>query len=237
MARSPVRGSKIKPAASTAVAPKPASIETKPKPAPVPDAPLPDTKPPIAAKPAAVAPVPLQSEAVQTPKAAPIAQPQPATIEKVVESKQETPRMATNFTAATDAKTVFSEASDQARAAVEKGTKVIEEFNDFTKGNVEALVAAGRAAAKGAETIGQNAAEFSRRSFEDATKAVKTITAAKSPTEFFRLQNEFAKSQFDALIAEASKASETFVKIFGDVSEPISTRVSVAADKIKTVVK
>src|SRR3546814_14850899 len=87
--------------------------------------------------------------------------------------------------------------------------------------NVEAVVAAGRAAAKGAETLGQNAAEYSRKSFEEATKAMKTLSGAKSPTEFFKLQNDFAKTQFDSLIAEASKISETMVKIFGDVADPI----------------
>src|SRR3546814_17077858 len=98
------------------------------------------------------------------------------------------------------------------------------ECNDFSKVNVEAVVAAGRAAAKGAETLCQNAAEYSRKSFEEATKAMKTLSGAESPTEFFKLQNDFAKTQFDSLIAEASKISETMVKIFGDVAEPISSR-------------
>src|SRR3546814_3180529 len=85
---------------------------------------------------------------------------------------------------------------------------MIEEFNDFAKGNVEAVVAAGRAAAKGAETLGQNAAEYSRKSFEEATKAMKTLSGAKSPTEFFKLQNDFAKTQFDSLIRSEEHTSE-----------------------------
>lgn len=145
--------------------------------------------------------------------------------------------MVENISAGFTPKFAFNDVSEQARAAVEKGSKMIEEFNDFTKGNVEAFVAAGRAAAKGAETLGQNAAEYSRKSFEEATKAMKTLSGAKSPTEFFKLQNDFAKSQFDSMIAEASKISETMVKIFGDVAEPISSRVAVAADKVKTTIK
>src|SRR3546814_13739190 len=81
---------------------------------------------------------------------------------------------------------------------------MIEEMNDFTKGNVEAFVAAGRAAAKGAEILGQNAAEYSRKSFDEASKALKTISSAKSSTEFFKLHNDFDKSPFDSLLAEAS---------------------------------
>src|SRR3546814_15416896 len=81
------------------------------------------------------------------------------------------------------AKNAFTDVSEQARAAMEKGNKMIEEMNDFTKGNVEAFVAAGRAAAKGAEILGQNAAEYSRKSFDEASKALTTISSAKSPPE------------------------------------------------------
>jgi len=139
--------------------------------------------------------------------------------------------------AAENIRSNFTGVNEQARAAVEKGTRMIEELTDFQKGNVEAFVAAGRAAAKGAETLTQNAADFSRRSFEEATRAMKTLTAAKSPTEFFKLQSDIARTQFDAMIAETSRVSETMVKIFGDVTEPLSSRMAVAADKMKVAVK
>ncbi len=227
MARSPTRPSGRKPAPGKPAMPAAAKVNVTGT--PVVSTPAVETKSAVAP----VDPVPAAATRVE-----PSVQPKKAAAEKVVEPEQETPKMAENgTTAGVKANTAFTEVSGQARAAVEKGTKMIEELNDFTKGNVEAFVAAGRAAAKGAETLGQNAAEFSRKSFEEATRALKTISAAKSPTEFFKLQNEFAKSQFDAAIAEASKVSETFVKIFGDIAEPISSRVAVAADKVKTTIK
>src|SRR3546814_14383858 len=75
----------------------------------------------------------------------------------------------------------FTDVSEQAKSALETGTKMIEEFNDFANGNVEAVVAAGRAAAKGAETLGQNAAAYSRKSFEEENKAMNTHLSANSP--------------------------------------------------------
>lgn len=228
--------------------PKPTTIPAPAAPAPIvaaPPPPAPVVKEDVVKEELPVAPpAPVISAAPVAPvpaaaiKAEPLVQPLKAATEKVAETMQESVKMAENITAAgVSAKSAFNDVSDQARAAVEKGSKMIEEFNDFAKGNVEACVAAGRAAAKGAETIGQNAAEYSRKSFEEATKALKSISAAKSPTEFFKLQNDFAKSQFDSMIAEASKVSETFIKIFGDVAEPISSRVAVAADKVKTTIK
>lgn len=224
------------PVSSPKAAPLPPTVSAKapetPKaaPAPVtPAAPTVNAAPVIKATPPAAPVAPLTTAAI---KAEPQAKPPQAAVDIAVTTKQESFKMA-------DLKvpTAFADISEQARVAVEKSSKMIEEFNDFTKGNVEAFVAAGRAATKGAETLGQNAADFSRKSFEEASKAVKTLSAAKSPTEFFKLQTEFTKSQFDSLIAEASKVSESFLKIFGDISEPLSTRMAVAADKVKTVIK
>lgn len=219
--------------ATKSVTAKPAPVQTPVKAAELPAAPAVPIEN-VVVKPASITPA-MPPKAEAEPRVQPLA----TATSKVVDTKQESVKMAENIAAKANEqiKSAFTDVTAQARAAVEKGTKMVEEFNDFAKGNAEAFAASSRAAVKGAETLSQNAAEFSRKSFEEATKAIKSFSAAKSPTEFFKLQNDFAKSQFDALVAEASRVSETIVKIFGDVSEPISSRAAVAADKFKTVVK
>lgn len=123
--------------------------------------------------------------------------------------------------------------SAKAKAVAEKGTRAFEELNEFGKGNVEALVESGKIAAKGFETLGQGYAEYARKQFEGTTAAWKTFAGAKSPTEFFKLHTDFVKGQFDSLVAETSKNTETLIKLAGDVAKPISNRVAVAAEKVK----
>jgi phasin family protein len=130
-------------------------------------------------------------------------------------------------------KTMFTEMNDRAKAAMEKSAKVGEELTEFTKGNVEALVASAKTAAKGAETLGQEVADYGKKSFESATTAMKSMATVKSPTELFQLQSEFAKSSFDGAVAEASKLSEAWLKLAGDVFQPLSSRYAIAAEKIK----
>lgn len=127
----------------------------------------------------------------------------------------------------------FGDVNARTKAAVERSTKLVEELNEFNKGNIEALVESGRVAAKAAETLGQQAAETARKNFEQTTAALKTFASAKTPTEFFQLQSDFARSAFDQLIAETSKNSETLLKVAGDVFQPISNRFAVAAEKFK----
>ena len=82
--------------------------------------------------------------------------------------------------------------------------------------------------------MGQDAAEFGRKQFEEATAAFKTLATVKSPTEFLKLQSDFVRSSFDALVAETSRSTETVLKLAGEVAQPISNRFAVAAEKMKT---
>ena len=131
---------------------------------------------------------------------------------------------------------VFGEANERAKTAIERNTRIAEEMTDLAKGNVEALVASTKVAAKGVEKIGQEVAEYNRKSFEGASAAIKSFAEVKSPTDLFRLQGEFARTQFDSMVAESSKLSETMIKLAGDVFEPITGRYSVAAERVKNAV-
>jgi phasin family protein len=228
----------IKPVVSKPVTVKPV-VAAEPKP----------VAPPVAK----VAPKPAEPAAIATP---PVAQPTPAPIAAPVpqaavaatpypEPTQKTPPappqkektiMATTFdTTATATKTqaFFGEANDRAKAAFEKSTKLFEEMNEFGKGNLEAVVESGKIAAKGFETLGQDAAEYTRKQFEGATAIAKSFASVKSPTELFKLQSEYFRSAFDALVAESSKTTEAVLKLAGEVAQPLSNRVALAAEKVK----
>ncbi len=128
---------------------------------------------------------------------------------------------------------VFADLNDRAKAQVEKNTKLVAEATEFAKGNVEALVESGKIAAKGLETLGQDAAEYSRKSFESATAALKSMSAVKSPADFFKLQSDFVRSSMDALVAESTKNTEAFMKLAGEAAQPVSSRFAVAVEKVK----
>ena len=131
---------------------------------------------------------------------------------------------------------VFGDYNERAKTAFERNARLTEELTELSKGNVEALVASTKVAARGVETIGQEVAELSRRSFEEASAALRSFVEVKSPTDFFRLQGEFARGQFDSFVAESAKMSEALIKLAGDVAEPLTSRYTVAAEKVKTAV-
>lgn len=126
-----------------------------------------------------------------------------------------------------------AEMKTRAEGAVAKGKALFADWNEFSKGNVEALVESGKIAAKGFEKLGQEQAEYARKSFEQTTAAFKGMASVKSPTELVKLHSDYVRSSFDQLVAQTSHSTEAFLKLAGEIAQPISNRFAVAADKVK----
>ena len=131
---------------------------------------------------------------------------------------------------------LFSGAGERSQELVAKSQKAAENISDLAKANVEALVEAGRIAATGAKSIGQDVLASGRDGIEQASDAVKTLAEAKSPTEFFQLQSELARASFDRFVAESSKLTERLVKLAGEAAQPLQNRASVNAERINDLV-
>ena len=205
-------------------------IDTNPQ-----SAPEPETTPEPVEEPAAPEPEPEVTESLSK-KADPIATtPLPATEgTKIMNDVIETGK---KFAEETKAKleTAYADFNEKTKASVEKSTKAIEELSDLAKGNVEALVESGKIAAKGMETMGQEAVDYSKKSFEKATASFKSFSTVKTPTEFFQLQSQLLSSSFDEFTKEAAKSSEAFMKLAGDVAQPLTARVTLVTDKVKSL--
>jgi len=150
-------------------------------------------------------------------------------------ANQSTKTIETGKIAAEQFTAVLGDVNARAKTAFEKSAKIVEEIADLTRGNVEAIVASSKVAAKGVETLSHDAADYGRKSFEEASAAFKSFAEVKSATDFFKLQGDYARSAFDAAVAESARLSETVLKLAGDVAEPLNSRYAVAAERVKTL--
>jgi len=131
---------------------------------------------------------------------------------------------------------LLADAGERSQEAVRRSTEVAEELADVAKANIEAFVSAGRIATAGAKSLGQDVVARGREGVEQASEAVKTLAEAKSPTEFFALQSEIARTSFDRLVSEGSRLTESLVKLTGEAMQPLSNRASANAERIKNAV-
>ena len=136
----------------------------------------------------------------------------------------------TDFTQA--AKTAAAEAQTRAKAAFDKLQAYAGDVTEFTKGNVEALVESGKILGAGVQDIARSEVEAAKNAFETATADLKAMAGIKNPTDLFKLQGEIARRNFDALVARTSKNAEVSMKLANDAFAPISSRMSLAAERL-----
>ncbi len=190
-------------------------------------------KPEVAAKPAVL-------KAVAPEAAAPVPPPVPETVPMNAETNfaKTFETVAPAFEKATadavaQAQAAQEQFAEKLKELMEKNMKSVTEMSDFAKGNVEALMESAKAAAAGAETLTTHMVEASKKAAEEAQAAFKTMSASKTPNEFFAAQNEYAKAQFDKAVANASHLTETWLKLAGEVVQPLSSRVALATETVK----
>lgn len=227
----------VKPARAVA-----AKAKAAPKPVVAPKvAAAPKVKPVAPAKPAAKkAPVKAASLASIAPKITP-----PKTTSKTTPkitiattlsasaaNKDKTMTISKNVT--TGFESIISDAQVKAKEAFEKSTAFFGDYADFTKGNLEAVVQSGKILAGGLQSMGSEFVAESRSAFEAASADIKGLAAAKSPTDLIQLQSEIVRKSFDSAVAYGSKNTEAMIKLTSEVFAPISSRMSLAVEKVRT---
>jgi len=137
-----------------------------------------------------------------------------------------------NFSGFQDA---MAQAQTKAQAAFEKSSNMLGEAGEFAKGNVEAMIESSKILAGGVQEMGSSLVSESRTAFEAMTGDIKELAAAKSPTDFLKLQSEMVRKNFDSAVAQGSKNTETLMKLMSDAFAPLSGRVSLAVEKARQV--
>jgi phasin family protein len=124
--------------------------------------------------------------------------------------------------------TVFKE-------GIEKSIAAMYEMNAHSKKNLEAVLASMTAATKGAETVGARAIAFSKKSVEDQIAASKALASAKSVQEVVELQTTFAKSAFEAMVAEVTEIAGAMSGSVKEAMTPINERVTAMVERVQAV--
>jgi len=193
-------------------------------------APMPIVEAPVAADPAPEPIVVAAAPHVAAPATPPAAVPAAPQKETVMNTETVTQTIEQNQDRA---QAFMGDMNDRTKGAMEKGAKLVEELSAFNKGNIEAIVESSKIAARAIETMGQDAAAFAKTAFEQQTAAWRQLASVKSPTEFMKLQSEMIRQSFDQMVQQSSRSTETVMKLAGEVAQPISNRMAIAADKMK----
>jgi hypothetical protein len=107
-----------------------------------------------------------------------------------------------------------------------------EEFQRASKNTFDASVRSLGEAGKGLQAIAATIVDYSKRNFEDGTRAFEQLVGAKSFEQAWEIQSQYAKKAFEAYVAQASKIGEMYVDLARTAYQPVEQAVAKTARKV-----
>lgn len=109
--------------------------------------------------------------------------------------------------------------------------KSVEDVQAMGKDGFEAYVAAATAMTKGLQTIAQEHADFSRRSFERGTQTLEKVMATRSVESFVEVQQAYLKDAYESFLSQVSKYNELYTATVKDAYRPFEAQAVQMAAK------
>lgn len=121
----------------------------------------------------------------------------------------------------------------KAKTTYAKGAAVAGEIGTISKGNVQAVVASGKILGAGLKDLGEGTVAEGKQTFGTFIADLKALSAAKSPTEFFKLQLQVAKRNADVALALGSRNGKALGKLAAAAAAPISGQLKANLGKVR----
>lgn len=108
-----------------------------------------------------------------------------------------------------------------------------EDANKKNKENIDTLLKSYAAMTKAFQAIATEAADYSKKAFEDSVSHLEKISSVKSVEAAFELQTNYVKSAYEGYVAEATKIGEMYADLAKDAYKPYEAPVAKATAAVK----
>ncbi len=106
------------------------------------------------------------------------------------------------------------------------GMPSAEQIAEAVRANGDALVRSAQTMTQGINQLTQAATQYTQNVLQMAVAATQAATSARTLREITDLQNDYAKTSFDALVENSTRMSELSLKIANDAAQPLSQRLN-----------
>ena len=108
-----------------------------------------------------------------------------------------------------------------------------EDANKKSKETMDTMLKSYASLTKAFQAIATEAADYSKKAFEDSVAHVEKITAVKSVEAAFEVQTGCVKSAYEGYVAEATKIGEMYADLAKDAYKPYEAPVAKATAAVK----
>ena len=99
--------------------------------------------------------------------------------------------------------------------------KNFDDVQKYGKDNMDATMKAWGQVSKGVQAIAAETADYSKKSFEDGTRAFEQLLGAKSFEQVIEIQSQYARMAYEAYVAELSKLGEMYAGLTRNAYKPV----------------
>jgi hypothetical protein len=99
-------------------------------------------------------------------------------------------------------------------------TQTFEDAGKFGKEFMDSGLKSMATFSKGVQAIAVEATEYAKKSFETGSAAFEKLVAAKSLDKALEVQTDYAKTAYEAFVAEATRISDLYAEMFKDTYKP-----------------
>jgi hypothetical protein len=104
-----------------------------------------------------------------------------------------------------------------------------EEFQRAGKNGFDVAVSSFGEVNKGLQAIAAELTEYSRKTFEDGTRALEQLLGAKSFEQVVQIQSEYVRMVYEANIAELSKLGEMYAGLTRNTNRAVEQAAAKSA--------
>jgi phasin family protein len=102
-------------------------------------------------------------------------------------------------------------------------TPTFDDFQKFSKEQLEAFTAASTTLSKGLQDIAVESTDYSKKAFAASSAMWEKLLGARSVESAIQIQTEFAKQAYEGFVAQATKVSELYTRVASDAMKPVSS--------------
>ncbi len=103
-----------------------------------------------------------------------------------------------------------------------------ENIQKIGKENMDATVKSLGAVSKSVQAIATETADFSKKSFEEGSATLEKLLGVKTLDKAIEIQTDYAKSAYEAFVAQATKMGELYTGLAKEMYKPFEGAVAKA---------
>ena len=102
----------------------------------------------------------------------------------------------------------------------------VEQFQQKAKEQSDAALASANSVAASVQAIAAAHADYTKKALQDGSEFVTKLASLKAPGDVMTLQSEYAKTAYEAFVADAKKISELYADLAKQAFKPLEGLVA-----------